>query len=129
MKCPVCNNEVTIEKLESDSYELYFCEQCGYNSQSNFKKDEDMLVNKINSTSEFILNNIKFDETTELYWFPFLLKTSEMACVLDLDENNNKIWKIIMPDSKGWIKTVIFKLTEFHKCRDFIKDYFKRNKW
>ncbi len=119
MECGNCKKIVRIENLPESKIDIYFCESCGYTSQSNYKKNDDELVKKLLNSKDNQLEFIVYDNNSELYWFPFTLIGQKLSCFLEYNENTQLTWFIVTADS-----VTEYKLNEFNKCVQFITSFF-----
>jgi len=119
MKCGNCNKNTRLELLNDDVVEIYFCENCGYTSQSNYKKNDDVLVKKLLNSKENQLEFIVYNNESELYWFPFTLITQKISCFLDYNNESQLTWFIVTSGS-----VLEYELNEFNKCIQFITAFF-----
>ena len=94
--CPHCLNEQHCfeEKVDIENFSSYICFNCGFMSNTAYKRDSEALK-KMESTSTELMKDIKFfDYEREIFWFPTILNMGKFGMIYPEGTKNNWNWKL-----------------------------------
>ena len=83
MTCPHCldNNNCFEEKIDLENFSSYICFNCGFMSNSTYKRGSE-AVQKMEDSSTELMREIKFfDYDREIYWFPTILNMGKFGMI------------------------------------------------
>ena len=93
--CPHCLNEQHCfeEKVDIENFSSYICFNCGFMSNTAYKRDSEALK-KMESTSTELMKDIKFfDYEREIFWFPTILNMGKFGMIYPEGKKDNWNWK------------------------------------
>ena len=96
MTCPHCldNNNCFEEKIDLENFSSYICFNCGFMSNSTYKRGSE-AVQKMEDSSTELMREIKFfDYDREIYWFPTILNMGKFGMIYPEGKKNNWTWKL-----------------------------------
>ena len=94
--CPHClNSELCFEeKINVENFSSYICFNCGFMSNSTYKRGSE-AVQKMEDSSTELMREIKFfDYDREIYWFPTILNMGKFGMIYPEGKKNNWTWKL-----------------------------------
>lgn len=94
--CPHCLNEQHCfeEKVDIENFSSYICFNCGFMSNSTYKRDSDALK-KMEESSTELMKEIKFfDYDREIFWFPTILNMGKFGMIYPEGKKDNWNWKL-----------------------------------
>ena len=93
--CPHCLNENHCfeEKIDLEKFSSFICFNCGFMSNSTYKRDSD-AVKKMEESSTELMRDIKFfDYEREIFWFPTILNMGKFGMIYPEGTKDNWSWK------------------------------------
>lgn len=94
--CPHCLNEEHCfeEKIDMENFSSYICFNCGFMSNTTYKRDSESL-NKMEASSSELMKEIKFfDYERKIFWFPTILNMGKFGMIYPEGTKNNWMWKL-----------------------------------
>ena len=91
--CPHCLSDKHCfeEKIDMENFSSYICFNCGFMSNSTYKRDSDALK-KMEESSTELMKEIKFfDYDREIFWFPTILNMGKFGMIYP---EGNWNWKL-----------------------------------
>lgn len=106
LKCPYCQTgniiEDKVDMEDGTQTTSYLCLKCGFTSNDKFTTQD--MIKQINNVSQLILDLSKYDEQTNLHWFPIVLLSTKGSIY---PEGTRNEW--------FWIYTPIISISEDEK--------------
>ena len=94
--CPHCLSDKHCfeEKIDMENFSSYICFNCGFMSNSTYKRDSDALK-KMEESSTELMKEIKFfDYEREIFWFPTILNMGKFGMIYPEGKKDNWNWKL-----------------------------------
>ena len=94
--CPHCLSDKHCfeERVDIENFSSFICFNCGFMSNSTYKRDSDSLK-KIEETSTELMREIKFfDYEREIFWFPTILNMGKFGMIFPEGTKDNWNWKL-----------------------------------
>tara|TARA_A100001201_G_scaffold142_2_gene425 strand:+ start:1396 stop:1848 length:453 start_codon:yes stop_codon:yes gene_type:complete len=94
--CPHCLSDKHCfeEKIDMENVSSYICFNCGFMSNSTYKRDSDALK-KMEESSTELMKEIKFfDYEREIFWFPTILNMGKFGMIYPEGKKDNWNWKL-----------------------------------
>ena len=96
--CPVCFDthqcfEDTVENKDGE-FKSYMCFNCGFTSNTSFKKDSEVLNELLNKSTQLVRDVQFFDYDRKITWIPTTLNMGKLGIIFPEGTKTNWNWKL-----------------------------------
>ena len=94
--CPNCLSdkhcfEEDVNNVEN--FKSYMCFNCGFTSNTSFKKDSEVLNELLNKSTQLVRDVQFFDYDRKITWIPTTLNMGKLGIIFPEGSKNNWNWK------------------------------------
>ena len=89
--CPVCNKYSALEE-DFDKIKTWLCINCGYTSNSTWKKNSKEFRQVINTSPKLIIGFREYDNIRFIWWIPTVINMPSKGILFPEGTKTNIIW-------------------------------------
>ena len=95
--CPNCLSdkhcfEEDVNNVEN--FKSYMCFNCGFTSNTSFKKDSEVLNELLNKSTQLVRDVQFFDYDRKITWIPTTLNMGKLGIIYPDGTKNNWVWRL-----------------------------------
>ena len=91
--CPVCFDVDRCFEDAQDGFSSYLCFNCGYMSDSRYKKDSINLIESLKRSPKLVQETQFYDKERNIVWFLSILNMGELGVIYPEGDEKDYVWK------------------------------------
>ena len=93
--CPNCfDSKRCFVETSDDGFSSYMCMNCGFTSNSAYKKDSKELESAVKASTQLMNDLSIYDYDREIQWFPSTLNMGKFGVIYPEGNKDNWKWKL-----------------------------------
>jgi len=124
INCPCGFSDACLEN-KFENFTTKFCFSCGFETNSNWVEDSDIVKQSLESTAEIVKDICFVDESNQV-WFPRVMKTNTHMVFVDGTSENDWRWAVV-DLVEGEVKTKTKTKKELKPNMDTLKHFDPKN--